>query len=89
MWCSLHILVCPILSEAARYYFKLLVTLFLISLVIRPKVILTDAMSRRLEVPREHTTRCTPHLAGYSTGPMPQYETDRHPAVTQTAHSGR
>ena len=40
-------------------------------LVIRFKVTLTDDTSRGLEVPREHTTRCTPHLAGYVTGPMP------------------
>ena len=43
-----------------------------VQLVIRPKVTLTDDMSRGLEVPREHTTRCTPHLAGYVTGSMAQ-----------------
>ena len=36
-----------------------------VPLVIRPKVTLTGDTSRGLEVPREHTTRCTPNLAGY------------------------
>ena len=44
----------------------------LVQLVIRSDVTLTDDTSRGLGVPREHTTRCTPHLAGYSTGSTPQ-----------------
>ena len=43
-----------------------------VPLVIRPEVRLTGDKPRGLGVPREHSTRCTPHLAGYVTGSMPQ-----------------
>ena len=64
-----HILLWPSLRQG---YIKL--SNVLVSLVIRSKDTQTDGTSRGLEVPREHTTRCTLHSIGYSTGSEPKRE---------------
>ena len=71
-WCQKHGVAYPHLRIFGKVVQFCL--MFFVPQMIRVEVTLMGDMSRGLESPKEHTTRCTPHLADYITGSTPQWK---------------